>query len=207
MDIAVIISENSLAYSVLKLLIVMRKILMSTLLMLSFTTQVNAIPVDKNFYEYNAKSITGEEVKLDLFRGKVALVVNTASNCGFTSQYQGLEELYQKYKDQGFVVLAFPSNDFGGQEPGKNEEIKHFCELKYKTTFPIFEKNPVKGVEKQPVYKFLTENSEKKFQGDPGWNFVKFLVDQQGQVVGRYASITTPTSKKIVKAIEGLLGK
>ncbi len=180
---------------------------MSTLLMLSFTSQVNAIPVDKNFYEYTAKSITGEEVKLDVFRGKVALVVNTASNCGFTSQYQGLEELYQKYKDQGFVVLAFPSNDFGGQEPGKNEEIKHFCELKYKTTFPIFEKNPVKGSEKQPVYKFLTENSEKKFQGDPGWNFVKFLVDQQGQVVGRYASITTPTSKKIVKTIEGLLGK
>lgn len=158
-----------------------------------------------SLYELSATSISGESVPLSTYRGTVALVVNTASQCGFTSQYKGLEEIYQKYKDRGFVVLGFPSNDFGRQEPGSNAEIKQFCELKYRTTFPMFEKNPVSGGEKQPVYTFLTEKSAPEFQGDPGWNFVKFLVDKSGVVIGRFSSMTSPTSGKIEEAIEAAL--
>ena len=156
-------------------------------------------------YDLPVRTITGEESSLESYRGKVSLVVNTASNCGFTSQYKGLEELYQKFRDRGFVVLGFPSNDFGGQEPGSNAEIKKFCELKYRTTFPMFEKNPVSGEEKQAVYKYLTERSSTEFQGDPGWNFVKILVDKNGQVIGRFSSMTSPTSGKIEQAIEAAL--
>jgi len=161
----------------------------------------------KGLYDITARSIAGDEFALAAFRGKVALVVNTASRCGFTSQYAGLEELYTTYKDRGFVVLGFPSNDFGGQEPGSNTEIRQFCELKYKTTFPMFEKNPVSGDAKQPVYRFLTEESGADFRGDPGWNFVKFLVDDNGLVIDRFSSMTSPTSGKITKAIEQALSR
>lgn len=161
----------------------------------------------KGLYDLTARAISGDETALAGFRGKVALVVNTASRCGFTSQYAGLEELYTTYKDRGFVVLGFPSNDFGGQEPGSNTEIRQFCELKYKTTFPMFEKNPVSGDGKQPVYRFLTEESGSDFQGDPGWNFVKFLVDDKGVVIDRFSSMTSPTSGKITKAIEQALSR
>lgn len=158
-----------------------------------------------SLYDLTVTAVNGEPANLGAYRGKVALVVNTASKCGFTSQYKGLEELYQKYKDRGFVVLGFPSNDFGRQEPGTNAEIKQFCELKYRTTFPIFEKNPVTGAEKQPAYKFLTEQSEAEFHGDPGWNFVKFLVNKNGVVIGRFSSMTSPSSGSIERAIEEAL--
>ena len=134
-------------------------------------------------------------------------MVNTASQCGFTPQYEGLEQLYQKFKGRGFSVLAFPSNDFGAQEPGSNEAIKKFCELKYKTTFPVFAKGVVRGKEKQAVYQFLTEQSAEVFNGDPGWNFVKFLVDQDGRVIGRFSSMTTPMSERIVGAVEKALSR
>lgn len=165
------------------------------------------MPDTTSLYELTATSISGEPLPLSQFRGKVALVVNTASECGFTSQYKGLEELYEEYMDRGFVVLGFPSNNFGGQEPGSNEEIKKFCELKFHTTFPMFAKGDVKGPAKQPVYQFLTEQSAEEFRGDPGWNFVKFLVDRKGRVVGRFSSMTRPASRSLRAEVEKLLAQ
>ncbi len=159
-------------------------------------------PMKKSLYDYTVKDLAGEDVPLEKYRGSVALVVNTASQCGFTYQYKDLEAVYQKYKEKGLVVLGFPSNDFGGQEPGSNQEIKKFCELKYKTTFPLYEKAPVSGAERQPVYQFLTEGSAEEFRGDPGWNFVKFLIDKNGNVVGRFSSMQSPTGSEIEDAIE-----
>ncbi|MCB0338596.1 MAG: glutathione peroxidase [Bdellovibrionales bacterium] len=156
---------------------------------------------DKSFYKFEVRDAQGNLVHLSNFAGSVCLVVNTASKCGFTPQYKGLEELYKKYLDRGFVVMAFPSNDFGNQEPGSDSEIKEFCEIGFGVTFPLFTKASVKGDQKQPVYKFLTE-SNPKFSGDPGWNFVKFLVSREGKVVNRFSSLTGPTSKKLTKAIE-----
>lgn len=160
-------------------------------------------PMDKTFYDLQATDINGENVSMDRFRGKVLLVVNTASKCGFTSQYEGLEQLYQQYKDKGLVVLGFPSNDFHNQEPGTNEEIQRFCKLNYGVTFPLFQRNPVIGENKQPVYRFLTEEGD--FTGDVGWNFVKFVVGKDGKVHDRFSSITKPTSTKVIQAIEKLL--
>lgn len=156
----------------------------------------------KSLYDYTVKDLADQDVSLDKYRGSVVLVVNTASECGFTYQYKDLEAVYQKYKEKGLVVLGFPSNDFGGQEPGSNQEIKKFCELKYKTTFPLYAKGPVSGAERQPVYQYLTEGSAQEFRGDPGWNFVKFLVDKNGKVVGRFSSMQSPTGSEIQDAIE-----
>jgi len=154
----------------------------------------------QNFYTLEAPGIDGHKEPLSKYAGKVTLVVNTASECGFTPQYKGLQELYTKYKDKGFVVLGFPSNDFGSQEPGSNTEIKKFCELKYKTTFPLFSKDVVKGPQKQPVYKFLTENAPEK--GEISWNFEKFLVDKKGNIVARFKSKIEPMSPEITSKIE-----
>ncbi|HMO17002.1 MAG TPA: glutathione peroxidase [Oligoflexia bacterium] len=159
----------------------------------------------KTVYQGTAQSLRGEEIALESFKGKVSLIVNTASKCGFTGQYEALEKLYQTYKDRGFVVLGFPSNDFGGQEPGSNEEIGEFCKLNFGVSFPIFEKNPVKGENKQTVFKTMTEHSHKDFNGDPGWNFVKFVVDKNGFVRGRFSSMTKPDNKKLQELIEKLL--
>lgn len=158
-----------------------------------------------SFFDLTALDIQGKPVDFESFRGKVLLAVNTASYCGFTSQYKGLEELFQRYRDRGFLVLGFPSNDFGEQEPGTNAEIKKFCELRFKTTFPMFEKGSVSGDSRQPVYRFLTEQSAEEFRGDPGWNFVKFLVDRNGKVVGRFSSTTAPSSNELKHAIEAAL--
>lgn len=163
--------------------------------------------IKPSLYDYSVTDLQGNALPLSQYRGKVALVVNTASECGFTSQYKDLEEVYQLYKERGFVVLGFPSNDFGAQEPGSNQEIKKFCELKYHTTFPIFSKGAVSGEQKQPTYKFLTEQSDEQFRGDPGWNFVKFLVNREGQVVGRFTSMRSPTGSAIVRAIEEQLAQ
>jgi len=158
-----------------------------------------------SFYEYSVKDIDGKNTSLSQYKGKVALVVNTASQCGYTPQYKDLEALYQKYKAKGLVVLGFPSNDFGGQEPGTNAEVKKFCEMKFKTTFPLFSKNPVKGSGKQEVYKFLTEASDKSLQGEVGWNFEKFLVSKDGKVVARFKSGVTPLGSELETRIESLL--
>lgn len=155
-----------------------------------------------NFFELNAPGIDGKPEPLSKYKGKTLLVVNTASECGFTPQYKGLQAIYDKYKAKGFVVLGFPSNDFGAQEPGSNADIKKFCELKYKTTFPLYSKDKVKGDGKQAVYKFLTEDGDAKFHGEVSWNFEKFLIDKSGKVVGRYKSNVEPESKELTASIE-----
>ncbi len=139
------------------------------------------------------------------FEGMVLLIVNTASKCGFTPQYEGLQRLYETYKDRGLVVLAFPSNDFLGQEPGSDAEIAAFCRLKYGVTFPVFQKSRVKGKEMNPLFRFLTEASG--FEGAVTWNFNKFLVDRKGRVVARFGSRTAPLDEDLVKAVEAVLAQ
>lgn len=147
--------------------------------------------------------ITGEKTTFSEFKGKVVLVVNTASECGYTGQYKGLQELYQKFSDRGFVVLGFPSNEFGGQEPGANGEIKKFCETKFKVTFPLFEKTEVKsGPHQHPLYKAIL--GSKKLD-PPSWNFTKYLINKNGEIVDRFGSSTGPESSALLRAIEGLL--
>ncbi len=156
-------------------------------------------------HEFNVKTIDGKDAALSQYKGKALLIVNTASQCGYTPQYKGLEELYQAYKAKGLEVLAFPSNDFGGQEPGTNAEIKSFCELKYKTTFPVFGKVPVKGDSAAPLYKYLTGLKENG--GEVSWNFNKFLVTPEGKVVAHMQSKVDPMSDEMKKQVEAVLPK
>jgi glutathione peroxidase len=158
--------------------------------------------------DFKVKTIDGKDVDLAQYKGKALLIVNTASMCGYTPQYKGLEEVYEKYKEKGFEVLAFPSNDFGAQEPGTNDEIKTFCTGKYKTTFPLFSKIVVKGKEKHALYRYLTsEESDPNFSGEIPWNFTKFLVNRKGEVVGRFAPADKPESAKVTGAIEAALAE
>ncbi len=160
------------------------------------------------FYDIQVNRISGETIKLEEYKGKTLLIVNTASKCGFTGQYDGLQKLYETYKDRGFVVLGFPSNDFLKQEPGSNEEIQSFCKINYGVTFPMFEKISVKGDEQHPLYRFLTsEEANPGFGGKISWNFNKFLISPEGQVVARFGSRTAPEDKKLVSAIEAQLGE
>jgi glutathione peroxidase len=143
-----------------------------------------------------------------MYKGKVLLIVNTASECGFTPQYEDLEAVYQLYKNKGFEVLAFPSNDFGGQEPLNGNEIQQFCSVKFHTTFPIFDKIHVKGKNANPLYSFLSNKSQNgNVNIAPKWNFQKYLIDKNGHVIDYYLSTTSPTSAKVKKAIEALLAK
>ena len=159
----------------------------------------------KPFHATSARTIDGKIQNMEDFLGKVALVVNTASNCGFTGQYQGLEALYDKYGERGFVVLGFPCNDFGDQEPGTDTEIQGFCSAEFSVSFPMFSKIHVVGPEKHPLYAKLTEQGSKDIRGDIKWNFTKFLVDRKGRVVARFAPFVTPESDAVVDAIERLL--
>lgn len=157
-----------------------------------------------NVYKYKVIDIEKKEVDLLDYRGKVLLIVNVASKCGFTSQYEGLEKIYKKYKSQGFEILAFPCNDFKSQEPGSNEEIKNFCSINYDVTFQLFDKISVKDDSKAPIYKMLTDNPATG-KSAIRWNFEKFLIDSEGNVVNRYRSQTKPESTKITLAIEAEL--
>lgn len=159
---------------------------------------------ESTFYDFSAKDIRGQEKSLEDYKGKVVLVVNTASKCGFTPQYQGLEELYKKYKDDGFVVLGFPCNQFGGQEPGDADEIASFCELNYGVSFPIFDKVDVNGDNTHPVFKYLKAELGGFLNSGIKWNFTKFLLDKQGKPIKRYAPLTKPES--IEGEIKNLLG-
>ena len=159
-----------------------------------------------NISEFKVKDINLKEVKLSEYKGKVLLIVNVASKCGFTSQYAGLQKINEQYKDRGFEVLGFPCNDFGGQEPGTNEEIKNFCSLNYNVTFPMFDKVHVKGDEKAPLFDLLTDNSVTG-KSSIKWNFEKFIVDKEGNIVDRFRSTTKPDSKKIALLIEKELNK
>jgi len=148
-------------------------------------------------------TITGEPVSLDDYKGKVVLLVNTASKCGFTKQYAGLEELYRDKQDDGFVVLGFPANDFGAQEPGSNDEIFNFCRATFDVSFPMMAKISVKGEDIHPLYRYLTEDSP--YPGEITWNFNKFLFDRDGSVVARYDSKITPEDPKLLSKIDDLL--
>ena len=163
----------------------------------------NVSIASSSIFELNANNIDGREVSLSDFKGKVLLVVNTASRCGFTPQYKSLEQIYNQYKERGFVVLAFPSNDFR-QELSTNKEIKDFCEV-YELSFPIFAKGKVKGFEKQQVFKYLTEDSNGRSMGEIRWNFEKFLVSREGKLVRRFRSNVDPNQDEITSAIESLL--
>jgi len=143
-------------------------------------------------YDYTVKNTAGEDVSLSEFKGKVLLVVNTATGCGFTPQYEGLESLYKKYKEQGFEVLDFPCNQFGNQAPGTNEEIVSFCKLKYDVSFPQFSKIEVNGDNESPLYTFLKSQKGGFLGSKIKWNFTKFLVDREGKVVDRFGPQTTP---------------
>lgn len=153
------------------------------------------------------KDISGKETSLKAYDGKVLLIVNVASKCGFTPQYKSLEATYRKFKDQGFSVLGFPCNDFGAQEPGTNEEIQQFCSSKFDVTFPLFDKLHVKGPEQHPLYAALTGKSS-PFPGDVKWNFGKFLIGRDGTILKRWDSKVTPDSDEVTKAItEALAAK
>ena len=160
--------------------------------------------MEKHFYDFKAKSITGESISMLHYKDKVVLVVNVASECGFTPQYEGLEKLYETYKDKGFEILAFPCNQFGGQEPGTAKEIQNFCSSKFSITFPLFEKIDVNGKNTHPLYIFLKSEAT-GFLGSESikWNFTKFLIDKKGNVVERYGSMTKPAT--IAQDIEKLL--
>lgn len=164
---------------------------------------------ENSIYEFTMKDIDSHDVKLDKFKGNVLLIVNTASKCGYTPQYEGLENIYQKYKGKGFVILGFPANNFMGQEPGTNEEIKDFCTLsKYKVTFPLFAKISVKGQDQHPLYNYLTNpKTNPEFAGDISWNFNKFLIDRHGKVVARFSSKDTPEGESVTQAVEKYLAE
>ena len=164
------------------------------------------LPAASTIHEFTLNSIDGQPAPLAQFKGKVVLIVNVASRCGFTPQYAGLEALYQKYKDRGLVILGFPANNFLWQEPGTNEEIKTFCSTKYKVTFPMFAKISVKGKDKAPLYQFLTDKTANPSTGgEVGWNFTKFLADRDGKVIARFASKVAPEAPELIQAVEAAL--
>jgi glutathione peroxidase len=158
-----------------------------------------------NISNIAVKNIEGKSETFADYQGKVLLIVNVASYCGYTPQYKGLEQLNQDYREQGLRVLGFPCNDFGAQEPGTNEEIAKFCETSYGVTFDMMDKVHAKGSEQHPLYQTLTQGVEPK--GDVAWNFEKFLISKQGEIVARFGSGVTPTSPELIQAIETELAK
>jgi glutathione peroxidase len=170
------------------------------------TKNISEVKMNNNISKLSVKDIDGKIVSLSDYQGKVLLIVNVASYCGYTKQYSGLEEIYKKYKDKGFEILAFPCNQFGQQEPGTNEEIKSFCSSKFDVTFKLFDKVDVNGKDQSPLYSILT-NNETTGKADIKWNFEKFLIDKNGNVVSRYASKVEPESKELTSAIENELKK
>jgi len=169
-------------------------------ILLSIMSSLSASTV----YDHELHDIDGEKTSLSAHEGKVLLLVNVASRCGFTRQYKGLEELHQSYKDKGLVVCGFPCNQFGGQEPGSDSEIKEFCSTKFGVTFPMFSKIDVNGEGRHPLYEsIIGENGPLK--GNVKWNFTKILIGKDGKPIERFGSMTSPTSKKLIKAIEAAL--
>jgi len=182
----------------------MNRILMAMLLLVLQARTGGKVPDVLNF---TMNSITGQPVNLSRYQGKVLLIVNTASECGFTYQYEGLEKLHKKYAAQGLNILGFPSNDFGAQEPGSNAEIQTFCKSNYGVEFDMFSKVDVLGNSKVPLYKYLTSSPTSKFPGEIEWNFEKFLISRDGQILARFKSDVEPESKEVTTAIEGALKK
>lgn len=161
-----------------------------------------------SIYDYSLSSIDGKDTPLSSFKGKVVMLVNVASRCGYTPQYEGLESLYEKYKSQGFVIVGIPANNFMSQEPGTNSEIKTFCQRKYNVQFPMMAKVSVAGTDKTPLYRYLTsEEKNPKTGGEIKWNFTKFLVDRDGKIVARFEPATTPDDPAVKSAVTQALEK
>jgi glutathione peroxidase len=177
-------------------------ILLIFTIMFSFFNKANA-KYEKLFFELNIKSINGEELDLSQFKGKTTLLVNVASKCGFTKQYSDLQSLYEKYEDQGLVIVGIPSNQFGGQEPGSNKEIEDFCETNFNITFPMTDKVDVKGNNAHEIYLWAKENYGSSTV--PKWNFHKILINKEGKVQNTFNSFVAPLSKKIINEIEQIL--
>ena len=164
-----------------------------------------APPKETAMIDHEVETLTGAKTPLASLRGKVLLIVNTASECGYTPQYAGLERLHETYAARGFTVLGFPCNDFGGQEPGTSEQIQAFCSSKFHVTFPLFAKVKAKGPAKSPLYATLTESTPEGIRGDIKWNFTKFLVDKHGRVVARFEPKVDPLDAELTRAIEAQL--
>ena len=164
---------------------------------------INTANAQTSFYDFTVKDITGKDYPLSQLKGKKVLVVNTASKCGFTPQYEGLQELYETYGGDDFMIIGFPANNFAKQEPGSNEEIANFCQINYGVTFPMMSKISVKGDDRHPLYTWLTSKSENGVEDSKvSWNFQKYMIDEEGQLVGHFASTVKPDSKKLVAWIE-----
>ncbi len=172
--------------------------------LLGLILAATAMSAAENLYEIPLKDIDGKPASLAKYKGRVLLIVNTASQCGYTPQYESLESVYEKYNAQGLSVLGFPCNQFGGQEPGSNAEIKQFCSTKFHVSFPMFDKIEVNGAQQSPLYAALT-GKESPFPGKITWNFNKFLVDREGKIIARFPSGDEPNSPKVTKAIEAAL--
>jgi glutathione peroxidase len=186
-----------------------RKLILSLFVLFAFTGLnflQTASAKTAPLYNFKMKDIDGNDVKLKKYKGEVLLIVNTASKCGYTPQYESLQAVYEKYQAQGLTILGFPANNFGGQEPGTNTEIKEFCESKYKVKFPMFAKISVKGDDIDPLYKYLTsKETDPDFAGEITWNFNKFLIDRKGKIVARFSSKDKPDSEAVTSAIEKYL--
>jgi glutathione peroxidase len=167
-----------------------------------------ALAASKSVYDFTLNSIDGQPSPLSSFKGKVVMLVNVASKCGYTPQYSALESTYEKYKDRGLVIVGIPANNFGAQEPGTNEEIKTFCSRKYNVTFPMMAKVSVKGLDQTPLYQFLTDKTlNPTTGGEIKWNFTKFIFDRDGNAIARFEPEVTPDSSQVTAAIEKALGK
>jgi len=187
----------------------MNKLIAATLIALFAIGILSAQEIKKKMdapiYSFTMKTLEGKERSLADFKGKVMIVVNTASFCGYTPQYKDLEAVYKQYKDKGFIVIGFPANNFGKQEPGKDADIAAFCERNYGVSFPMFSKISVKGDDIHPLYKYLT--TETQFKEEIGWNFTKFLVDKNGNVVAKFASKVKPTDQEVLTKIDEVLAQ
>src|SRR6202790_5437193 len=193
--------SSSLKSSYLAALFTVRAYLMCGALLI----MAGSLFAASGIYTFTLNSIDGKPAPLADYKGKVVLMVNVASQCGYTPQYSALETVYEKYKDRGLVVLGFPANNFGEQEPGTNAEIKTFCSTKYNVTFPMFAKISVQGHDQNTLYAYLTKTANPSVAGDIQWNFTKFLVDRGGHVVQRFESAVTPDSPQVIESIEKLL--
>lgn len=163
-------------------------------------------PTPMSILDFSMKNIDGKTIPLSAYKGKVILIVNVASECGFTPQYTELEQLYRKYHDKGFVILGFPANNFGAQEPGTDAQIKTFCSTTYHVTFDLFSKISVSGADEHPLYRYLTSTeTDPKFAGPIKWNFQKYLIDRNGSIAGKFMSAVKPMSAEIVSAVEAAL--
>ena len=181
----------------------MMKLLLAILLTV-FTTNYSMNTTD-SIYNFSILDIDGNEMKLEKYKGKVLLLVNVASKCGYTPQYEGLQSMYEEYKNQGFVIIGFPANNFMGQEPGSNEQIKQFCSLNYGVAFPMASKVSVKGKDQHPLFTYLTSLTNQDFDGAIKWNFEKFLIDREGNLKRRFRSSVKPESEEFASALKALL--